>query len=148
VFFDDHPVFIDVQRTLGFEGLKLGVMCEPLEKICDGQASLLMPIIPGVEWLEIGRVEMGKLILIEHNGWSFSAPIAVETLSLSMRLVPLIMPIIAEEVQVVPEILPALRDLILHGSRSFLELFSQDVVGPFVAARQVLGNPVVVDLWY
>jgi hypothetical protein len=123
-------------------------MCEPLEQICDGQASPLIHIIPGVEWLEIGRVELGKLILIEHNDWSFSALIAVETLSLSMGLVPLIMPMLADEVQVVPEILPALRDLILHGSRSFLESFLQDVVGPFVAARQVLGNPVVVDLWY
>jgi hypothetical protein len=64
-----------------------------------------------------------------------------------MRLVPLIMPILTEEVRVVPEILPALRDLILHGSRSFPESFLQDVIEPFVAARQVLGNPVV-DLWY
>jgi hypothetical protein len=107
-----------------------------------------MPIIPGVEWLEIERVEMGKLILIEHNGWSFSALIAVETFSLSMRLVLLIMPIFAEEVQVVQKSCPRFAisfctDL-NHSPRSVL----QDVVGPFVAARQVLGNPVVVDLWY
>jgi hypothetical protein len=29
VFFDNHAVFINAQRTAGFEGLKLGVMCEP-----------------------------------------------------------------------------------------------------------------------
>jgi hypothetical protein len=29
VFFDNHAVFINVQRTVGFEGLKLGVTCEP-----------------------------------------------------------------------------------------------------------------------
>jgi hypothetical protein len=102
VFFDCHAVFINFQRTLGFEGLKFGVKCYP-------------------------------------SDWQFSA---------SMRLVPLIMPILTEEVRVVPEILPALRDLILHGSRSFPESFLQDVIEPFVAARQVLGNPVVVDLWY
>jgi hypothetical protein len=156
VFFDIHAIFINVQRTLGFDGLKLGVMCEPsdwqfsaLEQMCDGQASPLMPIIPGVEWLVIEEGRDGEVDIDRAQWLEFLRPfIAVETLSLSMRLVPFIMPILTEEVQVVPEILPALRDLILHGSQSFPESFLQDVIEPFVAARQVLGNPVVVDLWY
>jgi hypothetical protein len=107
VFFDGHAVFIDVQRTLGFEGLKLGVMCEPsdwqfsaLEQMCDGQASPLMPIIPGVEWLVIeesrdGEVDIGRAQWLEF----LRRFIAVETLSLSMRLVPFIMLVLTEEVQ-------------------------------------------------
>jgi len=142
VFFDIHAVFINVQRTLSFEGLKLGVMC-------DGQASPLMPIIPGIEWLVIEESRDGEVDIDRAQWLEFLHRfIAVETLSLSMRLVSFIMPVLTEEVQVVPEILPALRDLILHGSQSFPESVLQDVIEPFITARQILGHPVVVDLWY
>jgi hypothetical protein len=157
-YFDDHAIFINVQRTIGFDGLKLVVMCEPsdwqfsaLEQMYDGQASPLMPIIPGVESLEVavGRGESNGHVDVDGAQWlEFLRPfIAVETLSVSMRLVPFIMPVLAKGVQVVPEILPALRNSHLEGHPSFPESFLEDIVEPFVAARQVLGKPVVLDLW-
>ena len=120
LFFDIHAVFINVQRTAGFEGLKLGFMCEPsdwqfsaLEQMCDGQALPLMPIIPGVERLEIseGRVGSNGRIDFDRAQWAeFLRPsIAVETLFLSTRPVPFIMPVLTEGAQVVTEILPAPR---------------------------------------
>jgi hypothetical protein len=67
VFFDNHAIFINVQRTIGFKGLKLGIICKPsdwqfsgLEQMCDGQASPLMPIISGVERLEISEGRVGS----------------------------------------------------------------------------------------
>jgi hypothetical protein len=109
VFFDSRPVFITVQRTVGFEGLKLGIMCEPSdwqfsasEQMCAGQASPLMPIIPGVGWLEIGEGRGGSngQVDIDRAQWlEFLRPfIALETLCLSKRLVPFIMPVLTEEV--------------------------------------------------
>lgn len=64
-----------------------------------------------------------------------------------MRLVPLIMPVLTEEVQIVTEILLALRNLFMEGHPPFPESFLQDIVEPFVPARQVLGHPVVFREW-
>ena len=158
VFFDSHAIFIDVHRTAFFEGLKLVVMCEPsdwqfsaLDQMCNGQASPLMPIIPGIECLDIsvGRGDSNGHIDVDGAQWlEFLRPfIAVESLNLWTRIVPFIMPVLAKGVQVAPDILPALRHLQLEGYSSFPESFLEDIVEPFIAARQALGNPVVLDVW-
>jgi hypothetical protein len=49
--------------------------------------------------------------------------IAVETLCLSMRLAAFIRPVLTEKVEVVTEILPALRNIFLEGHPSFPESF-------------------------
>jgi hypothetical protein len=57
------------------------------------------------------------------------------------------MPVLTEAVQAVTELLPAHRKLTLEEFPSFPGSFLQDIVEPFVAARQALGNPVVFQRW-
>ena len=71
----------------------------------------------------------------------------MKTVCLSKGLVPLILPVLTDDVQVVTQVSPALRNLYLEGPRTFPASFVQEVVEPFVAVRQVLGNPVVFREW-
>jgi len=45
----------------------------------------------------------------------------------------------------VTEVLPALRRLFVDGPRSFEHV--REVMRPFVAARELSGNPVAIDHW-
>jgi hypothetical protein len=156
VFFGSNGVFITLQPTpIGLGTLKLGILCEPsdwqfsaLEQVFVQQTSPLALLVSGVEWLDISENRSDRQVDVDGTQWlELLRPfVTVENLCLSERLGPLIVPVLTEEVAT--GILPELRNLFLEGlgpSRS--SQFVQEVVEPFIAARQVLGNPVGFHEW-
>jgi hypothetical protein len=150
VYFADYSVFIILQGTVGTGSLEVEISSEQsdwqlssLEQIC-GQTSPNSPLtglIRSVERLEIREDRYKWQNDIDKTQWlEFFRPfIAVETLCLSKGLGPLVLSALSEEGAT--GVLPALRDLSLE------EFALQGFVTPFFAARQVSGNPVVLQAW-
>jgi len=72
---------------------------------------------------------------------------SVQSLHVSEELEPVVAPALQELTgRRAAEVLPALRTILLEGLQQHESV--QEVLKPFIAARQLSDNPVAVQRWY
>jgi hypothetical protein len=151
VFFSDRHVSVTLPGTF----IELAISCRQsdwqlssLTRVCS--SSFLQAFISEVEHLSIyeGRSEASRMRWqndIESNQWlEFLHPFtAVKSLYISRKFTPRTVPALQELVgERVTEVLPALQTLFLGETVPSGPV--QEIIGQFVAARQLAGHPIAV----
>jgi hypothetical protein len=113
------------------------------------QPAFVTPLSCDVTWLEIrGDPGAKSRNHIASAKWRelFHSFTAVQSLRVDTTLVPFVVPVLQELTgEWATDVLPALRNLSFGGFASPVAL--QDSLMSFVAARQLLGQPVTVGRW-
>ena len=109
----------------------------------------LSPLPSHVTWLEIRGdpgTKSGNHVASTKWRELFHSFAAVQSLHVDTTLVPFVVPVLQELTgEWATDVLPALRNLSLGGFASSVAL--QDPRMPFVAERQLLGQPVTIGQW-
>jgi hypothetical protein len=152
--FNDSDVWVTLPQT-GSGALELTISCGQsdwqllsLAQIC--RSSFPQTLISAVERLHIHR---GSLIShwqddIETYQWlELLHPFtAVKDLYISEEFTPRVTPVLKELVgERVTEVLPALQTLFLPETLPLGPV--QEAIGQFVAARQLVGQPIIISHW-
>lgn len=153
VFFTKHDITIILQGASGPGRLTLEISCElsdwqlsAVAQVCS-QLSRLVSIVGQLDisgdlsWPPVWQDDVDSLQWLEllHPFTS------VETMRISTKTWPLVVPALKEITEGGTEILPVLRHLSLHVDT--LSSPVQEAVEPLVAARQLSGHPVTIGHW-
>ena len=155
VTFYPHSVGITLYASVGPARLGLQVSCNDsewqissMEQIC----IYFSPLLSHVERLEFHE---GSFLRpewqddIDSMQWLelFDPFTSVQSLHVSEELEPVVAPALQELTgRRAAEVLPALRTILLEGLQQHESV--QEVLKPFIAARQLSDNPVAVQRWY
>jgi hypothetical protein len=141
--------------TFGFEELKIQFSCEESDRQLSTLArvwtsfSPLLSMLDNLFIYEVEYLQPRWQDSIENTQWlELLRPFtAVESLYVSKEFVPGIITAVLQELvrERITEVLPALQNLFLEGLRRSGPV--RESIGPFVAARQLLGHPIAVSPW-
>jgi len=140
----DHPKLLELQINCS----ELNWQLSSLAQVCSSS----FPFISTLEELEIGEYDYSSSSRwkdeLENTQWlELLYPFAALKNLYLTHEIALGVCVALQELsgERATEVLPALCNLFVDGSRSFEHI--QEAIEPFVSARQLSGNPVVIDHW-